>query len=373
MLVDFAGTLRDAGHRRRLRRRADLRAAVATLDPTDLVDLYWAGRTTLVTRRDQVPVYDRVFGRYFLDGAARRRATAQVHAASSATEAAADLEVPETETHGEERDQRAASSAWSPPTQRTMRRKAFAACTPEELAALRRIMRTMRLTPPRRRTRRTRAGPLGPLARPAPDGPRDDAPARRARAAAPPRAPAAPSAADPASSTCRARWPTTRATWCSSPTPRPAPSSRVEVFCFGTRLTRITRELDRRRPDEALDRAAEAVVDWEGGTRIGDVARRVRPRPGPAGDVPRRHRGDLLRRARPRRPGRLLEPRWSGCPGCATGSSGSTRTRAARTDFVADTLGMMVAAPYVDVLLSGHDLASLEEFAAHAATTCDEE
>src|SRR4029078_6058304 len=46
-------------------------------------------------------------------------------------------------------------------------------------------------------------------------------------------------------------------------------SSRVEGFCFGTRLTRITRELDRRRPDEALDLAAEAVLDWGGGTRIG--------------------------------------------------------------------------------------------------------
>jgi uncharacterized protein with von Willebrand factor type A (vWA) domain len=32
-------------------------------------------------------------------------------------------------------------------------------------------------------------------------------------------------------------------------------------------------------------------------------------------------------------------------------------------EFVPTTLGMMVAAPYVDELLSGHDLASLEEFA----------
>ena len=31
-------------------------------------------------------------------------------------------------------------------------------------------------------------------------------------------------------------------------------SARVEVFCFGTRLTRITRELQHRRPDLALDR-----------------------------------------------------------------------------------------------------------------------
>ena len=36
-----------------------------------------------------------------------------------------------------------------------LKHKSFAACTPEELAALRRIMARIRLTPPRRRTRRT--------------------------------------------------------------------------------------------------------------------------------------------------------------------------------------------------------------------------
>jgi len=33
-------------------------------------------------------------------------------------------------------------------------------------------------------------------------------------------------------------------------------------------------------------------------------------------------------------------------------------------DFRPTTLGMMVAAPHVDLLLSGHDLRSLEDFAA---------
>ena len=46
-------------------------------------------------------------------------------------------------------------------------------------------------------------------------------------------------------------------------------AARVEVFCFGTRLTRVTRALDHRRPDAALELAAKAVFDWEGGTRIG--------------------------------------------------------------------------------------------------------
>ena len=45
---------------------------------------------------------------------------------------------------------------------------------------------------------------------------------------------------------------------------------RWEVFCFGTRLTRLTRALATADLDEALRRAAAEVVDWNGGTRIGD-------------------------------------------------------------------------------------------------------
>lgn len=45
----------------------------------------------------------------------------------------------------------------------------------------------------------------------------------------------------------------------------------VETFVFGTRLTRLTRELRGRSVDAALDRASRAVPDWSGGTRIGDA------------------------------------------------------------------------------------------------------
>ncbi len=48
---------------------------------------------------------------------------------------------------------------------------------------------------------------------------------------------------------------------------------RVEAFTFGTRLTRITRELRHRRPEVALARSARRVPDWSGGTRIGDALR----------------------------------------------------------------------------------------------------
>ncbi len=44
---------------------------------------------------------------------------------------------------------------------------------------------------------------------------------------------------------------------------------RVYTFLFGTRLTNITRHLRHRDVDLALDRVADAVEDWSGGTRIG--------------------------------------------------------------------------------------------------------
>ena len=45
--------------------------------------------------------------------------------------------------------------------------------------------------------------------------------------------------------------------------------NRVEVFVFGTRLTRVTRELAHRDVDTALDRLSQRVQDFAGGTRIG--------------------------------------------------------------------------------------------------------
>ncbi len=45
--------------------------------------------------------------------------------------------------------------------------------------------------------------------------------------------------------------------------------SKVNAFTFGTRLTNITRALQKRDPDEALEAAGAEALDWEGGTRIG--------------------------------------------------------------------------------------------------------
>jgi uncharacterized protein with von Willebrand factor type A (vWA) domain len=45
----------------------------------------------------------------------------------------------------------------------------------------------------------------------------------------------------------------------------------TEVFVFGTRLTRITRELRKRDVDTALNQVVASVDDWSGGTRIGEA------------------------------------------------------------------------------------------------------
>jgi uncharacterized protein len=50
-------------------------------------------------------------------------------------------------------------------------------------------------------------------------------------------------------------------------------TSNIEVFTFGTRLTRVTRALRLKRREQALNAAAHLVSDWDGGTRIGDALR----------------------------------------------------------------------------------------------------
>ena len=242
-------------------------AAATVVDVTDLVDLYWAGRCTLLTGREQVPAYHRTFVAYFL-GDEETAPGASAFSAVARAEALATLEIAETERLGEEQQETQAELGYAAAKASTVKAKSFAACTPEELAALRRIMRTMRLAPPRRRTRRTvptRHGRLPDLRRTVRESMRlhgePGALHRRRRRLRTRRLvlllDVSGSMADYSRNLVQFAHTSTRA------------ADRVEVFCFGTRLTRITRELEHRRPDLALDRAAAAVTDWEGGTRIG--------------------------------------------------------------------------------------------------------
>ena len=153
-LVAFARELRAAGVAVGSGDVLVYASAAAALDPADLVDLYWAGRTTLVTRRDQIPVYDEVFRRFFL-GEASAVPEPLRGAMRSNAEGQSVLQVPATEPGSGEGEEQEARLGLMASDAEVLRHKSFASCTPDELAALRRIMVRIRLVPPRRRTRRT--------------------------------------------------------------------------------------------------------------------------------------------------------------------------------------------------------------------------
>lgn len=139
-------------------------------------------------------------------------------------------------------------------------------------------------------------------------------------------------------------------------------NAKVDVFCFGTRLSRITKNLDRRNPDDAMRLAGESVLDWDGGTRIGDSVKQ------------------FTREARKSRLGRgaivvvCSDGLDRGDP-ATLAESMETLSRIAHrviwvnphkgdaVDYVPASLGMIVANPYIDEVHSGHNLASLERLA----------
>lgn len=335
-------------------------AATASLDPSDLVDVYWAGRTTLVTRREQIPAYDEVFRRYFLDEGASGQPPLRLKARTE-TSHTATLEAPDTEPGPQEPGTEALLGRMASDVE-VLKHKSFASCTPDELAALRRIMARIKLTPPRRRTRRTTRAPRG--------GPPDmrrtvresmrmhGEPAelywRRRKVRLRPLIlilDVSGSMADYSRNLLQFAYSAKQA------------AAKVEVFCFGTRLTRITRALAGRNPDTALQQAAQEVLDWEGGTRIGNSlddfvrtwGRRGLCRGGVVVVC-----SDGLDRGDPA----VLDAALDRLSRLSHRLVWLNPHKGADPSFRPSTLGMMVAAPHVDLLLSGHDLHSLEELAA---------
>ena len=137
----------------------------------------------------------------------------------------------------------------------------------------------------------------------------------------------------------------------------------VEVFVFGTRLTRITRQLRVRSPDAALRRVAERVVDWSGGTRIGESLRAAQPPLGPAHDAERRDRAARVGRLGAGRSRRSSRGRWRRSGARATACIWIDPL-AARPGFEPATVGLRAALPYVDEFVPAASVASLEELAA---------
>lgn len=134
--------------------------------------------------------------------------------------------------------------------------------------------------------------------------------------------------------------------------------TKVEAFALGTRLTRLTRELDTRDPDDALSRAANSVEDWSGGTRLGEGLSQFNDQWGTKGMA----RGAVVV---------LLSDGWD------RGDPQELAAEMARLARVAHRIvwvnplkasegyaplarGMAAALPYVDDFIEGHSLDSLE-------------
>jgi uncharacterized protein with von Willebrand factor type A (vWA) domain len=137
--------------------------------------------------------------------------------------------------------------------------------------------------------------------------------------------------------------------------------TKVEAFTLGTRLTRITRELSSRDPDAALSSAAGRVLDWSGGTRLGEGLRAFNDLWGQRGMA----RGAIIV---------ILSDGWDrGDPALLAEQMRRMQRMAYKVVWVNPlkatpgyaplARGMAAALPYVDSFVEGHSLAALQELA----------
>jgi uncharacterized protein len=326
-LVTFARALRDEGLAVGPGRIVDFCRAAAALPARDL---YWAGRLTLVSRPDDIAVYDRVF-----------------HGVVEPEPPPAAVTVVEEEV------------ALASPRE-LLRTKSFAKLSADELAELAELMRLLRLEVPSRRTRRREPARSGDpdlrrtLRRSFRTGGEPLERAWRTRKHRRRRLVLLLDVSGSMADYSRALVLFARAALRSD--------ARWEAFCFGTRLTRVTKALSASEPNEALRRAAEEVVDWNGGTRIGDgVAALARTNTVRGAVVVICSDGldvgepEVLRAAMARLSRLAHRIVW---------------VNPLKEDPAYEPLarGMHASLPYVDVFLSGHNLASLEAVAEALGT-----
>ncbi len=134
--------------------------------------------------------------------------------------------------------------------------------------------------------------------------------------------------------------------------------TNVEAFALGTRLTRLTRQLSSRDPDAAMAAASGVVLDWSGGTRLGDGLREFNDRFGVTGMA----RGAQVV---------VLSDGWDRGDPDELGAQMARLHRIAHLSVWVNPLkadpdyqplaqGMAAALPHVDRFLPGHNVASLE-------------
>ena len=333
--------------------------AVSELNPTDLVDIYWSGRITLVHKKDSLPIYTQKFREFFLnaDSIATDSRKKKIQATSIAT---ASFDIPDVEegtpSGGEEEKKMGFVSS----TTDIFRTKEFKDCSPEELIKLRQLMRFFKISPPQRVTRRLQPKKNGnkvSMRRIAKEVMRNHGEIKNLLFADKKRKlrpivfilDVSGSMADYSRNLLQ-----------FAHTARKA-HEKVEVFCFGTRLTRITKILDRKSPDEAMKIAGDAVLDWDGGTRIGDSLEKFLKNWGRKGTS----RGSIvvicsdgLDRGDPR----TLSEAMERLSRLSYRILWMNPHKGDQQKFEPNTMGMIIAEPFIDQIVSGHNLNSLQEF-----------
>ena len=137
---------------------------------------------------------------------------------------------------------------------------------------------------------------------------------------------------------------------------------KVEAFAIGTRLTRVTRELNSRDPDKALSQASTRVTDWSGGTRLGECLRLFNDQWGIRGMA----RGAIVV---------VLSDGWDRGDPEVLGNEMLRLHRVSYHIIWVNPLkvspgyaplarGMAAALPYVDHFVEGHSMAAMEELAS---------
>ncbi|SFE57151.1 hypothetical protein SAMN05216574_104204 [Blastococcus tunisiensis] len=353
-------------------RAAGLARALQLVPPVDRSALYWTCRVALVTDRAQLPVFDAVFSAIFdgrLDPADSRgdptapppvgsephtRPTPPDDRPTQPGEAGAAPGTPGDGGDGDEREVRLAAAS----AEERLRHTSFADLGADELAGVRELVRRLVLSTPVRRSRRSRASRRS--------GDRLDL-RRTVRAAQ-------RTGGDPARLVHAVRRTTPRrlvllcdVSGSMEPYTRvyltllqgAVAGARAEAFVFSTGLTRLTRQLAVRDPDQALARAGAASSEWAGGTRlaagigrfVADHGRRGMARgavvvvlsDGWAQDDPD-DVADAMRRLH-RLAHRVV---W-------------VNPRKAGPGYAPLVGGMAAALPYCDAFVSGHSLAALEQ------------
>ncbi|MDH4176303.1 MAG: VWA domain-containing protein [Thermoleophilia bacterium] len=357
-VVTFGRVLREVGLEVGPGRTIDALRALDAVDLTRQEDVYFSLRQTLVSRHDELDLFDRAFLAWFL------RAPVMPPARSSGvTQPAARAVAVPVDRLEEGADEQADGDPieLGASAHELLREKDFAEMTPEEFRRIRRLMQAIARLRPRRSSRRRQADPRGNLIdmrrlvrRSLRTGGEPLERAYRSRKEVPRKLVVLCDVSGSMDAYSRALLLFLHAVVGSG--------RGVEAFAFGTRLSRLTPDLATRDPETAIDRCTEAVVDWGAGTRIGASLKQFN-------DVYGRRaltRGAVVV---------IVSDGWERDDPDLVGREMARLARAAYAVVWVNPLkgnpeyqplagGMRAALPFVDRFLPGHNLRSLEELAA---------